>query len=435
MADHSLPPRGNEEIPSPLKLQRSFYSLAALYAISYGSISTTNYYFTFGSRPGASEASIEQADSVFQLVNSLYPALWLIFLFFVPAFMDALGPRNSFTLMMFAWAIAFCFLVGAFVIADGGPSPLIPIFGIMYSIFIGCFAGLGYTASESYLDYCAEWMPIALSVNSDEISVKEQLSNDAAENQAMNLAEEQFRHKAVASKFKNRFASHLYAIIEVGSIIFSLPPVIGGDSAMLPLTISIAVCLFIGAIGALFLYDIQPPPEHIIDQNLTVKNSSGEIDHNATESGHNSFLVNALRSAAKSFIGCFTCLSAYRWLAALAIVPYFFVGQFAWSYITFIIQGDQCGLRDPPEGVGISGIGMTNLIGGATQAITSFFGPLMVGSGKYQFKEYVYPMAVSCTRVCIPLVNLNFFLTQYFLDWLHHRIDWTRPCNCSRWNQ
>jgi hypothetical protein len=34
-----------------------------------------------------------------------------------------------------------------------------------------------------------------------------------------------------------------------------------------------------------------------------VKNSSGEIDHNATESGHNSFLVNALRSAAKSFIG------------------------------------------------------------------------------------------------------------------------------------
>ena len=182
MADHSLPPSGNEEIPSPLKLQRSFYSLAAVYAISYGSISTTNYYFTFGSRPGASEASIEQADSVFQLVNSLYPALWLIFLFFVPAFMDALGPRNSFTLMMFAWAIAFCFLVGAFVIADGGPSPLIPIFGIMYSIFIGCFAGLGYTASESYLDYCAEWMPIALSVNSDEISVKEQLSNDAAEN-------------------------------------------------------------------------------------------------------------------------------------------------------------------------------------------------------------------------------------------------------------
>ncbi len=35
-----------------------------------------------------------------------------------------------------------------------------------------------------------------------------------------------------------------------------------------------------------------------------------------------------------------------------------------------------------------------NLIGAITQAITSFIGPLLVGSGNFQFKEYVYPMAL-----------------------------------------
>ena len=83
--------------------------------------------------------------------------MWLIFLFLVPAFMDALrGPRNSFALMMFAWAVAFSFLVGAFVVSKNEPNRLVTIFGIVFSILIGCFGGLGYTASESYLDLCAE---------------------------------------------------------------------------------------------------------------------------------------------------------------------------------------------------------------------------------------------------------------------------------------
>ena len=49
---------------------------------------------------------------------------------------------------------------------------------------------------------------------------------------------------------------------------FSLPPVIGGDAAMMPLTIAIAVCHFVSAIGSLFLYNIQLPPEHLTHQGL-----------------------------------------------------------------------------------------------------------------------------------------------------------------------
>ncbi len=61
------------------------------------------------------------------------------------------------------------------------------------------------------------------------------LSDDAGENHAERLAMvKEARHKAVASKYKNRFASHLYAIIEVGSIVFSLPAVIGEEEAMMP---------------------------------------------------------------------------------------------------------------------------------------------------------------------------------------------------------
>lgn len=412
------PPGENKKgFPSPKKIQISFYALSVLYAISYGSISTVNYYYVFGARPGASDASVEQANAVFELVNSLFPALWLIFLFLVPAFIDALrGPRNSFSLMMFAWAVAFCFLVGAFVVSASGPNRLIPIFGIMYSIFIGCFGGLGYTASESYLDLCAEWMPIALTETSSNggtggVDAGSNVGGslfEAVDNHGEKLADAALHHKALASKYKNRFSSHLYAIIEVGSIVFSLPVAIGGDKVMLPLTIAISVCLFVGALGALFLYNIQLPAEHSTDQNLT-ENEAGEFvdspsDQAAlvTESENTSTVRNAFRAAAKSFISCFTCLSAYRWLAALAIVPYFFVGQFVWAYTTFIIQGDQCGLRDSPEGISIQGMGMVNLIGAVTQAITSFIGPLLVGPGKFQFKEFAYPMAVSNSFCCSP---------------------------------
>jgi hypothetical protein len=35
-----------------------------------------------------------------------------------------------------------------------------------------------------------------------------------------------------------------------------------------------------------------------------------------------------------------------------------------------------------------------NLIGAVTQAITSFIDHLLVGPGMFQFKEYVYPIAI-----------------------------------------
>lgn len=137
---------------------------------------------------------------------------------------------------------------------------------------------------------------------------------------------------------------------------FSLPTVIGGEEVMMPLTISISICLFIGAFGALFLYNIQLP-SHPTDQGLA-DNDRGE-NNPIDQEANTSFVRNALRLAGKSFISCFTCLSAYSWLAALAI--------------------------DSQKGIGIQGIGTMNLIGAITQAITSFIGPLLVGSGNFQF--------------------------------------------------
>jgi hypothetical protein len=173
---------------------------------------------------------------------------------------------------MFAWAVAFCFLVGAFVVSKNEPNRLVTIFGILFSILIGCFGGLGYTASESYLDLCVEWMPIAITQTSNEgggqkyngridadpnvdgtpSHLESLLRNEAVENHAEKLAKAEIHHRAEALKYKSRFASHLYAILEVGGILFSLPAVIGGDAVMMPRTIASVVCLFVSAIGSYF---------------------------------------------------------------------------------------------------------------------------------------------------------------------------------------
>jgi hypothetical protein len=146
------------------------------------------------------------------------------------------------------------------------------------------------------------------------------------------------------------------------------------------------------------------------------ENDVGEtMDIPNNQVANTSFVRNALRSAAKSFVICITCLSAYRWLAALAIVPYFFIGQFAVSYTKFIIQGDRCGMLQPPEGIGTQGMAAMNLLGAVTQAIMSFIGPLLVGSGKFQFKEYVYPMAVSIILYTKP--PLTVVSHTMFSDW------------------
>jgi hypothetical protein len=183
-----------------------------------------NWYYIFGAHPEASEASTKQAEYLFKLVNALIPTMWLIFLFLVPAFMDALrGPRNSFSIFMFAWAVAFCFLVGAFVVSKNEPNRLVTIFGILFSKLIGCFRGLGYTASESYLDLCAEWMPIAITQTSNEgggqkynggvdadpnvdgtpSHLESLLRNKAVENHDKKLAKAELHHRAEASKYKS----------------------------------------------------------------------------------------------------------------------------------------------------------------------------------------------------------------------------------------
>lgn len=35
-------------------------------------------------------------------------------------------------------------------------------FSVLFGLLVGVFGGLGYTATEFYLDTCAEWMPLAL---------------------------------------------------------------------------------------------------------------------------------------------------------------------------------------------------------------------------------------------------------------------------------
>ena len=195
---------------------------------------------------------------------------------------------------------------------------------------------------------------------------------------------------------------------------FSLPAVIGGDAVRMPLTIASVVCLFVSAIGSLFLNNIQLPPEHFM-KGLAENDVGETMDIPNNQVANTSFVRNALRSAAKSFVICITCLSAYRWLAALAIVPYFFIAEFSTQYLGYIIQGDQCGMLQPPEGIAIRGTTAMNLVGAVTQAITSFIGPLLVGSGKFQFKEYVYPMAVSIILYTKP--PLTVVSHTMFSDW------------------
>jgi membrane protein YqaA with SNARE-associated domain len=87
----------------------------------------------------------------------------------------------------------------------------------------------------------------------------------------------EIEHKQTASKFKNRFASQLYAILEVGSLAFYLPVVFKGDSAAQSLLIAVAVCLFAGSVGSLFLPNWQEPPKvghQEVDENVNQEETS-----------------------------------------------------------------------------------------------------------------------------------------------------------------
>jgi hypothetical protein len=147
-------------LPSPRKVLLSFYGISFLYAIPYGAISTLiPGFFIYGAHEGATDEQIDQASEVVEIEGVLIGVFWVALLFFVPVLLHGLGgPRNSFATMMFAWSAAVSMLVGAYILSQQEPNSGIKILGSIFAVLIGAFGGLGYTAAELYLDYCAEWM-------------------------------------------------------------------------------------------------------------------------------------------------------------------------------------------------------------------------------------------------------------------------------------
>lgn len=117
-------------------------------------------------------------------------------------------------------------------------------FSVLFGLVVGAFGGLGYTATEVFLDSCAEWMPLALDAEAEEreaertkeskataTTPKEAEAKGAAAlssspssssstlpappepscSAAELAAATALRHKFIASRYKNIFASHIYA--------------------------------------------------------------------------------------------------------------------------------------------------------------------------------------------------------------------------------
>lgn len=241
--------------------------------------------------------------------------------------------------------VAAAMLIGAYISSLSGPSSSVKGFAIAFAILVGTFGPLGWTASEVYLDYCAEWMAhvdlAAKNENDDDNLINSLLQGSDSQR----LSSTHTQHKALASTYKNRFASHLYAIIEVGSLIFYLPMIIIGESAAQNLIIAVTVCLFVGAGISLALYNFQEPPEIMeVEENSERDYEASNIDQSeADDSGAKKCpcVRDTFVLAWKSLISCFKCLSAYRGMAALAIIPYFFGGAFADIYRYNILLGPQ----------------------------------------------------------------------------------------------
>jgi hypothetical protein len=60
--------------------------------------------------------------------------------------------------MMFVWSVGASMLIGAYILSLQEPNTGVKILGSVLALLVGAFGGLGYTAAEVYLDYCAEWM-------------------------------------------------------------------------------------------------------------------------------------------------------------------------------------------------------------------------------------------------------------------------------------
>ncbi|KAF8065487.1 RNR2B [Scenedesmus sp. PABB004] len=421
-----------EPEPAPLRSGRD----ARAAPVAVGIINQTSQ-AVFGGAPGASDAAVARADSLARAANVVLSASWLVFLFFVPAGLQWLrGARNAFSVMMFAWAGAGAALVGAFALsatADATPSAGAGMLAcsLVFGLLVGVFGGLGYTATEVYLDTCAELMPLALEVAGQlgdgtphdgdadggdgggppkgggaaagapppaapllperGASLELEAPHGARAGAGAGLVGEAaaaraLTHKFIASKYKNTFASHIYAFVEVGTVAFTLPGALGVDDGrrLLYLLVSITACLFAGALASLFVPDLQDPAH--------------AADHAGGAGGARRGACAALGAAAcgagRSAVQSITCLSAYNWLAALAIVPYFLSAAYADNYFQFVVLGTQCGLREAPLGIGLSGVNVLALVGSAVQAAAAFAGPALVGPRRFQFAEHVMPLAI-----------------------------------------
>ncbi|GBF87564.1 hypothetical protein Rsub_00275 [Raphidocelis subcapitata] len=440
-------PAPRKPTPSALRVRLAFYSVAALFAIPYGALNSLNQntQAVFGGAPGAPPAAVARADGAARAANVAISASWLACLFLVPAAIAALrGARNAFATMMFAWAAAGAALAGAYALgaeplkASGGGDAGLYACVLLFGLLVGVFGGLGYTATEVYLDACAEWMPLCLEAQAAAASGGAAKAGPAAASDAAAgagdtaaaksaavgagaatpapasakeaAAEAALRRKATASRYKNVFASQMYAFAELGTVAFALPGALNVTvgRSMLYFLVAVAACLLAGAGASLLVPDMHEPPrdafggagEEGVEDAKGGKGGKGGGNDGAAAAPRGALRAcfggvwAALRLAAQSAVQSVTCLSAYRWVAALAIVPYFLSAAWADGYFQFVISGTQCGLRDAPDGVGLSGVNIMALVGSAVQAAAAFAGPAMVGPRRMQFAEHVWPLAL-----------------------------------------
>lgn len=289
-------------------------------------------------------------------------------------------------------------------------------FSVLFGLLVGVFGGLGYTATEVYLDTSAEWMPLALDGERGEVeAVDEEDESEERKNSApleapasassaaaaaasgaeaaratpaQLAAATALRHKFVASRYKNLFASHIYAFVEVGTVAFTLPGALGlvDGARMLRLLVAVTCCLLAGAVASLFVPDLQDPSSKAGEKGKGERASSPRCL---------SALAGVIAGAGRSALHSITCLGAYGGLAALAIVPYFLSAAYADNYFQFVVLGTQCGLREKPQGgIGLEGVNVLALFGSAVQAAAAFAGPTLVGPHRLQFREHVFPLAL-----------------------------------------
>lgn len=140
------------------------------------------------------------------------------------------------------------------------------------------------------------------------------------------------------------FASQMYAFAEVGTVAFALPGAIGVTSgrSMLYFLVSITACLIAGALASLLVPNLHEPSPESPALAPDAKDAGGAEAAPPPRQPPCAGLVSVIRAAAQSAVRSVTCLSAYNWLAALAIVPYFLSAAWADNYFQFVIAGARC---------------------------------------------------------------------------------------------